>query len=245
MIYPHRIRLRGPWDCVPIARLTELPDGRVVTESTNVPVPLRMSIPCRWRDGGLPDFAGRVCLKRRFGYPGRIDETERVWLTLDGVVGSCSLFLNARALATYVSPTDHMEFEVTGLLHKRNEFVVTLEDLQGLGGLTGEVAIEIRRTAFLRGVKVERIGLDSFQVTGEVVGACEGPLEIYVIYGRRNVGYATVEASDKAMPFQVSASDLPTEQDEENGNLVRVELIQGATVWYEVEIKIDKLGTDT
>jgi hypothetical protein len=202
-----------------------------------------MSIPCRWQDGGLPDFTGRVCFKRNFGYPGRIDETERVWLTLDGVVGSCSLFLNARALATYDSPADHMEFDVTGLLHKRNELVVTLEDLQGLGGLTGEVAIEIRRTAFLRAVKAERMGPGSLQVTGEVVGEGEGPLEIYVIYGRRNVGYATVEVKDQMMPFQVLASDLPTGQDEEGGDRVRVELIQGATVWYEVEAPIGKLGT--
>src|SRR6516165_6288752 len=139
MSYPHRIRLRGPWDCVPLARMNQLSDGRIVTESTNLPAPLHMSIPCRWRDGGLLDFAGRVFFKRHFGYPGRIDETERMWLTLDGVIGSCSLFLNAKALATCVSPADRMEFDVTALLHRRNELVVTLEDLQGLGGLTGEV----------------------------------------------------------------------------------------------------------
>jgi hypothetical protein len=202
-----------------------------------------MSIPCRWRDGGLLDFAGRVFFKRHFGYPGRIDETERMWLTLDGVIGSCSLFLNAKALATCVSPADRMEFDVTALLHRRNELVVTLEDLQGLGGLTGEVAIEIRRTAFMRAVVAVRTGPDSLQVMGEVVGACEGPLEIYVIYGRRNVGYATVEIKDQRMPFQVLASELTTEQDDENKDRVRVELIQGASVWYEVEIPIDKLGT--
>src|SRR5262245_97069 len=66
-MYPHRIRLRGPWECQPLA-----PDG---------PPPRRVTLPCRWADGGLGDFRGPVRFRRRFGYPGRLDAHERVWLT--------------------------------------------------------------------------------------------------------------------------------------------------------------------
>ena len=71
-MYPHRIRLRGPWDCEPLARLAPgASDGAL-------PPPGRMTLPCRWAEGGLTDFAGRVRFRRRFGYPGRIDAHERV-----------------------------------------------------------------------------------------------------------------------------------------------------------------------
>ena len=72
--YPHRIRLRGPWECEPLER------GRPAR-----PPPRRMTLPCRWADGGLKDFSGRVRFRRRFGYPGQIDAYERVWLTVAGV----------------------------------------------------------------------------------------------------------------------------------------------------------------
>src|SRR5262249_50826148 len=162
------IRLRGPWKCEPMARLSRIPNGQVISDSTNLPPPFTATIPNRWQDAGLPDFAGRVCFKRNFGYPGRIDATERVWLALDRVVGSCSLFLNAQALASSPSPPDHWEFEVTDLLRRRNELVITLEDLEGQGGLTGEVAIEVRLTAFLKDVKAERLGADQIEITGQV-----------------------------------------------------------------------------
>ena len=64
--YPHRIRLRGPWECEPLERQ---PLG-------DLPAPRRMTLPCRWADGGLPDFTGRVRFRRRFGYPGQIDDWE-------------------------------------------------------------------------------------------------------------------------------------------------------------------------
>src|SRR5207248_7895299 len=80
-MYPHRIRLRGPWECEPIepsplvgqafqpdcqARKPDLRDGegRVL--------PHRVILPCRWIDAGLVDFQGSVRFTRKFGYPGRV-----------------------------------------------------------------------------------------------------------------------------------------------------------------------------
>ena len=52
LMYPHRIRLRGPWECEPLAR----------AEGADMPLPppCRMTMPCRWSAGGLAEFAGRV-----------------------------------------------------------------------------------------------------------------------------------------------------------------------------------------
>src|SRR3954447_2875132 len=54
IMYPHRIRLRGPWEC----------------RTEPGAAPRRMTMPCRADE--LP--APTVYLQRRFGYPGRLDD---------------------------------------------------------------------------------------------------------------------------------------------------------------------------
>src|SRR6202008_3044703 len=82
LVYPHRIRLRGPWQCEPVGG----------------PAPFRMTLPCRWAEGGLGDFTGRVRFRRRFGYPGQIDDYERVWLTFTGAESVVTVTLNGNSL---------------------------------------------------------------------------------------------------------------------------------------------------
>jgi len=141
-MYPHRIRLRGPWECEPLARLVTTPDGRNETVTTDLPVPCRMTMPCRWSEGGLKNFAGRVRFRRHFGYPGRIDENERVWLTFAGIEGTAETWLNHQFLGRNEAQQP-IEFEITGVLGKRNELVIEVEG-QETGGVYGEVAMEIR-----------------------------------------------------------------------------------------------------
>ena len=114
-MYPHRIRLRGPWQCEPLARSPDDPG------QAPLPAPRVVTMPARWADAGLPDFAGRVRLRRRFGYPGRIDAHERVWLTFAGVEGQAAAVLNDQPLGGFAGPA---EFEVTRLLQKRNVLIV-------------------------------------------------------------------------------------------------------------------------
>src|SRR6266849_10307562 len=95
-MYPHRIRLRGPWECEPLARIA--PDEHGQTGRDSLPPPCRMTMPCRWSEGGLENFAGRVRFRRRFGYPGRIDAHERVWLTFAGIGGTAEVWLNGQHL---------------------------------------------------------------------------------------------------------------------------------------------------
>src|SRR5262245_47240120 len=93
-MYPHRIRLRGPWECEP--RSGDPP-----------PAPRHMTLPCRWVEGGLTNYSGKVRFRRRFGSPTNLEVGERVWLTFDGVEGTWIASLNGEGLGN--SP----EFDVT------------------------------------------------------------------------------------------------------------------------------------
>jgi len=182
--YPHRIRLRGPWQSEP-----------------------------------LPPGLRRV---RRFGYPGRIDSDERVWLTISGVVGRIEVSLNGQPLGTHNGSTS-FEYDVTTLLRVRNELVMLVEEVGG------DVALEVRRTAFLSGVRaVAEEG--RIHVTGEVAGSAEQALELYVLLDGHTIHYAMVRPG----AFDVIA--------EGTGRQVRVELVDGGSVWYAVELSLAASG---
>src|SRR5947209_15615285 len=128
-MYPHRIRLRGPWQCT---RAGEKPQ--------------RAAVPYQRADGD----AGPILLMRKFGYPGRIDEHERVWITLDLVVGTAAITLNGHLLGQ--AQDGPFEADVTSLLAPHNQLEIGLQ-----GSQLGNVAMEIRATAFLQDVCVRRV----------------------------------------------------------------------------------------
>ena len=234
-MYPHRIRLRGPWECEPLARAS-------VQTAGPLPPPGRMILPCRWGEGGLGDFAGRVRFRRRFGFPGRIDSYERVWLTFAGVEGTAEVGLNGQLLGRREGAEGPFEFEVTSLLSHRNELTVEVEAAGGRGGLWGEVALEIRCTAFLRDVRawVEPAEESArLHLAGEVAGTCERPLELYALLDGSTIIYATLEAAPAGRPFHFCSEALDPQRwrvgEEDRPHLVRVELVNGAVVWYTVE----------
>jgi beta-galactosidase/beta-glucuronidase len=142
-MYPHRIRLRGPWECEPLARFVIGADGRKEEIATNLPAPRKMTMPCRWSEGGLNDFSGRVRFRRHFGYPGRIDDNERVWLTFAGVEEKAEIWLNGQFLGRQ-EDAGMFEFDVTKILDVRNDLRVEVEGESETGGLWGDVALEIR-----------------------------------------------------------------------------------------------------
>src|SRR5262249_59121781 len=122
----------------------------------------------------------------------------------------------------------------------RNHLVVEVEGDEG-GGLWGEVALEIRRPAFLRDVQVRARGPGGairLHVTGEVAGTAARPLDLYVLLDGATVAYAVVEA---AQFFEVVSEALPAQRCQPRGNrtgsghTVRVELVDGGVVWYTVE----------
>lgn len=200
-MYPHRIRLRGPWRCEP------------------------------------SEFPGRVCFRRSFGYPGRIDAYERVWLTFAGIGGTGEVRLNNHLLGRISTAS---EFEVTPLLLRRNELAVEIEGTAEQGGLYGEVALEVRCTAFLCDLRHSAIlkgnGVE-VRACGRVVGVAERPLEVYLVLDRSVVGYQVVTAAAEGQPFEFVVSDVAAAawrgtEGRWHALPLRIDLVNGAVVWY-------------
>ncbi len=208
------MRLRGPWECTPLT----------VSTGQDAPAARRVVMPCSWAAAGLAGFAGRARFIRRFGYPGRIDDYERVWLLGERLDGQADILLNGRELAR--GHRGPFAFDVTSLLGTRNQLDVVLEPDGVEGGLTGDVGLEIRCTAYLDQMTIARRGDGSALISGCVKGTAEGPLEIYVIADGRHVHYQTAEATAEGTPLHITLA--PSDA---TGS-VRVELINVATVWY-------------
>ncbi len=242
-MYPHCIRLRGPWDCVPLAR-TVVGDGRQVLETDGLPSPRRMTLPCRWSNGGLDNFAGRVRFVRSFGYPSQIDAHERLWLTFAGADAIAEVWLNGGYLGRHEGAREAFDFEVTDLLLPRNELLVEVESPSPHGGLWGEVALEVRCLAFLRNVcitsTVTRQGVD-LKATGLCVGVAKEPLDIFLTLEGKKLVYSTVEPSPAGQSFELLAPGLqlqlttPGSTNTARLYTVRVDLVHGPVIWYGVK----------
>lgn len=175
----------------------------------------RVMFPATWADVGEPDFSGAVTLERRFGYPGRIESHERVWLIGDGAAGPIDVALQGEALGTVAN--GRFAFEVTARLGERNRLTLTLDAGPDRVRLWDDIALEIRATAYLDDV-VREAG----RVTGRIAGTCDGPLDIYVLADGGESGYCQGSAGDVfAIPIE---------------NPSRVELIHVSTVWDVVEL---------
>jgi hypothetical protein len=216
-MYPHRIRLRGPWECEPIG--------------ADVPPPRRVLMPCRWLDAGLAGFHGQAIFSRKFGYPGNADrETEHIWLTCGGVSGCVGVNLNGHRLAD--QPGTDFAFDVTQLLAPRNRLEVIIQGQNETEGVWGEVALEIRKEAYLADMRVERKE-NHLHVSGRAVGAAPQPLDLYVLVDGRNHEYRTIMPTPAGDPFQIELAEIaPTAQS------VRVDLIHISSIWYTVELPI-------
>jgi hypothetical protein len=194
-----------------------------------------MTLPCRWGDGGLRGFAGKVRYQRRFGWPGRLDADEHVWLTFAGMESTAEVWLNGTHLGCR-DAAGPFEFEVTPLLQVRNQLTVEVTAPDDHGGLWGEVALEVRGPAYLRGVRAALMpagAASRLKLQGEVVGAWPQPLELYALLDGANVLYATVTADPAGRPFDLLSEELPDTS--EAPHEVRVELVNVATVWYRVD----------
>ncbi len=62
------------------------------------------------------------------------------------------------------------------------------------------------------------------------MGTAEDPLDLYVLIDGRNVGYASLAPETN---FQVL---IPKE--ESSGQTLRVDLVQGGTIWHTVELPL-------
>jgi hypothetical protein len=229
-MYPHRIRLRGPWTCEPLYRLVATPDGRWQRSTENLPEPFRIKMPPGGTDIPVcPDFRGGVRLLRPFGYPGRIDEHERVWLTFAGLDGKALVILNEQTVGTIDGTA---EFEITSLLRPRNTLKIEVESTKIMSGLVCDVALEVRASAFLRDVRFER-QFDKLIARGVAIGKAPRLLELYLFAADRFLTYDRVQPTPTGQPFTLTG-DLGGQELPEPLP-VRVELIDAAVIWYIVE----------
>jgi hypothetical protein len=170
-----------------------------------------------------------VRLVRPFGYPGRIDEGEHVWLTLWGIP-KAAVVLNEQALDL---DAVFFESEVTALLTARNRLALTLVAGRPATPVWDEVALEIRRDAFLRAA-AWRLGPGEVEVKGMVVGPAGLGLELYALVDGHNVHYEPIAAGDC---FCFVLRDIDTA-----GHTVRLDLVNVATSWYVLDVPIPAAG---
>ncbi|MBL8800157.1 MAG: hypothetical protein JNM56_40115 [Planctomycetia bacterium] len=189
----------------------------------------RMTMPCRWRDGGLGEFAGRVRFRRRFGLPRQIDAHERLWLTFAGIEGAADLSLNGQHLARTVTGPYPLAYEVTALMQPRNELTVEVAAPDGDGGLWGEVTLEIRATAYLKNVRIVPADAGRLQVMGEIAGSADRPLDLYILVANRTVHYSARTAGEPFAMVTDAPESMPSGPVE-----ARVELVNGGVVWYRI-----------
>ena len=216
-MYPHRIRLRGPWDC-------ELIDAERRT-------PRRVLMPCRWADAGLAGIRGPARFSRKFGYPGKADpDLEHIWLICDGCTGCREIHLNGFRLAE--SADESFAFDVSRLLAARNQLDVTIQGNGDECGLWGDVFLEIRKDAYIHNARAERAG-QGLVVTGQVIGAAPAALELYTLVDGRHADYRVIAPSEAGTSFRIELADVPS-----GAETVRVELIHISEVWYVVELPI-------
>lgn len=216
-MYPHRIRLRGPWECKPAGL-----------------EPRRVTMPCRWADAGLAGFRGVARFTRKFGYPGKADpEFEHLWLTCDGCTVCIEVYLNGKLLAE--KPAETFAFDITSLMAERNQLEIAIDGQSDDAGLWGEIALEIRKDAYLANVRLMTMtGSESCPtIIGDVVGVAPQPLELYTLLDNRNADYQAITPSPAGTPFRVELSNIPS-----TCQVARVELVHISSIWYTVELPI-------
>ena len=101
------------------------------------------------------------------------------------------------------------------------------------------MALEVRRTAFLRQVRVRKVedGAVFLDVAGVVAGTADRPLELYAVHDRYTILYGRVEAAPQGRPFELRSEPLQPErlgalEGAGEASPVQIDLVNGSTVWY-------------
>ena len=136
MIYPHVIRLRGPW------HFEVLPDtdrdakalgGSEPATSRAVSLDPRPAgsapLPHDWTTGVECGDAARICWRRRFSRPSNLDPGEAVWLCIAGRGATLAIALNGESLGTIAGTEAAREFDVTSRMKPRNELAIEVVEL--------------------------------------------------------------------------------------------------------------------
>jgi hypothetical protein len=222
-MYPHRIRLLGPWD------FEVLPGAKV---SPDAPLRGRVTMPSTIADAGLPGFSGSLRFSRRFGMPRSHDADEHYWLVFEATADFMEVMLNKRPLGEFAR-RGPFAVEVTGSLLERNLLEITVQTTKDQDGLTGETALEIRRASFLRDAKIGRRPDGRLEASVDVAGRAPEGIELYLLADRRMLAYRRLGAGVDQLVLLQSEEPVAPETTE-----ARLELVQGGVVWYQISCSI-------
>jgi hypothetical protein len=242
IMYPHRIRLRGPWEAEPVGWID--PEAEVRCRTDGLPPARTVTIPVGWDDLGFGGRTGAVVFRRRFQAPRRLDDWERVWLVQAGMPGWSSWRLNDTELV-WAGPGETDELttiscpvraEVTALLRERNELAVKVEAGPGAGPFGG-AALEIGCRAFIQQVRVQpHFVADGYGLLASVDVASEredDPLELYALIEGQTVGYFRPDRVGRHLThlFRLDDRVIPR-----GGTMtLRIDLVCGALIWDTAE----------
>ena len=255
-VYPHRIRLVGPWQAEPVGWTDPEAEERFRTD--DLPPARRVKVPVTLDELGFGDRRGVIDFRRRFGVPRQLDPWERVWLVHGDFVQSdamnfgMSWRLNGTTL-DWSRPDDFdrlttayypLRTDVTRLIRERNEVVVRVDAGWPRHQSTPKSfcgsAVEIGRAAYIRQVRVEPHHVaHGFGILAQVDVACEdesAPIELYALIDGHTEGYfkpARVEPIMRHL-FRLDERVIAP------GHTVtlRIDIVCGATIWYAAEMSV-------
>jgi hypothetical protein len=188
-MYPHRINLRGPWQCEPF-------DSSVR--------PSRVTMPCRWADTPLAGFAGRIRCQRRFHWQQPLNENERLFLVIGAADDHAAVTLNGHLLGKHDGTFDPFEFEITALVQTSNDLCIDVDSTGKSHGLWGTVFLEVRREHYLQDVAVTipwTNGVPYLEISGKVIGPSDQRCDLDVVLTERLLVSQAVTASPTGKPF--------------------------------------------
>lgn len=138
---PHRIYLRGPWDCEPLAYSAD-------ASAVALPSAKRTQLPASWTEV-FGEFRGLARFRRKFHRPTNLAPDERVILVFEGVGGMGRVAVNGHDVGMLISRETPQRFDITPHLVGNDELVVELEfvsqDQSARGGMYGPVVLEMTR----------------------------------------------------------------------------------------------------
>lgn len=212
-MYPHRIRLRGPW-----------------TLKTGTGQFLSVSIDEGLRNAFEPT-ASAIQLCRRFSWLHQFQPHERLWLVLEqsAVMGAT---LNEVTLELTAIAEAHQECEITSLARRSNSLALNLP-ANPAGPAFPQVALEVRCRTFLRQPTWHiDTAHQSLEIGGLLVGANESPLDLYVRVGEVNVLYTPVHADKACSRFRYQIEIRPHAMTVEEP--IQIDLVKDGVIWHRV-----------
>jgi hypothetical protein len=221
-MYPHRIRLRGPWEASYVV------NGEWISQ--------RVNLPSTWEQ--LQAATGPVTLTRSFGRPRVIDADESVWLAWDDLAAACDIYVNEEWLHSLAGSERGGVRQFAYALQDRNTLKVQFAQAGAANRPLGEFALEIRGPVYLEEVRLESTAKGRV-VTGWVSGVQRRKLDLYLLANGRTVSHVITHAAPAGVAFRLPCPEADGSSRNQDFPPIRVELVEGATCWWRADFSYE------